>query len=106
MNFSVVYLPEASGDVDEAIDWLRERAPLAASDFLRAIARAEVHLRYMPLIYQVVRRDIRRVHLKPFRYGLYFRVVDDRVIVIACQHTSRSPRAIARTLSLRRRPPG
>ena len=41
MSFTVVYFPEASKDIDEAIGWLRERAPLAATDFLRAIARAE-----------------------------------------------------------------
>jgi plasmid stabilization system protein ParE len=101
VSFRVVYFSGASGDIDAAIAWLRERAPAAANDFVRTIARAELHLRHTPLIYQAVRHDIRRVHLKPFRYGLYFRVVDDRVIVIACLHTSRSPRAIARTLSRR-----
>ncbi|HEX2884812.1 hypothetical protein [Vineibacter terrae] len=65
-------------------------------DFISAISRAEAHLRRTPRIYQVVRHDIRRVHLKPFRYGLHFRIVSDRVIVIACQHSSRSPRSIAR----------
>ncbi|TWT04112.1 hypothetical protein FQU96_26950 [Reyranella sp. CPCC 100927] len=87
--------------MDAAIAWLRDRVPAAVADFVHAIARAEVHLRRTPMIYRIIRHDIRRVHLKPFRYGLYFRVVGDRVIVIACQHTSRSPHVILRTLSTR-----
>ncbi len=102
MTFSVAYRRAASEDIDEALRWLGERSPAAAVDFLRAIARAETHLRRTPLIYQVVRADIRRAHLKPFRHGLYFRVVEDRVLVIACLHASRSPAVIGNVLSERR----
>ncbi|MBV9833775.1 MAG: type II toxin-antitoxin system RelE/ParE family toxin [Alphaproteobacteria bacterium] len=102
MTFPVVYRRAASDDIDEAMRWLGERSPAAAIDFLRAIARAETHLRRTPLIYQVVRTDVRRAHLKPFRYGLYFRVVEDRVLVIACLHASRSPSAIGNVLRDRR----
>ncbi|MGE0421720.1 MAG: type II toxin-antitoxin system RelE/ParE family toxin [Reyranellaceae bacterium] len=102
MTFPVVYRRAASNDIDEALRWLGERSPAAAIDFLRAIARAETHLRRTPLIYQAVRADIRRAHLKPFRYGLYFRVVDDRVLVVACLHASRSPTVIGNVLTERR----
>ncbi len=94
MTFPVVYFPGASADIDSAISWLADRSTLAAADFVRVIHRAELHLSRTPFIYQIVRHDIRRVHLKPFRYGLYYRVADDRVNVLACQHTSRSPRTI------------
>ena len=36
--------------------------------------------------------DVRRARLRTFPYGLFFRVVDDGVFVIACFHSSRDPR--------------
>ncbi|OFW97919.1 MAG: hypothetical protein A3D94_04585 [Alphaproteobacteria bacterium RIFCSPHIGHO2_12_FULL_66_14] len=103
MTFAVVYAKEAADDIDAAFNWLGGRVPAAALDLLRAIDRAESHLRRNPEIYRIVRRgrvaDIRRMNLRPFRYQLYFQVFESEVIVIACLHASRSPREHRRILS-------
>ena len=103
MTFSVVYAKAASDDIDAVFAWFAARAPAAAVDLLRAIDRAEIHLKRNPAIYKVVRNntsgDIRRVNLRPFRYQLYFQIVNSEVVVIACLHASRSPEAHARILS-------
>jgi plasmid stabilization system protein ParE len=103
MTLAVVYTGDAAADIDEAFDWLAERAPQAALDFLLAIRRAEVHLGRNPTIYRIVRRgpriEIRRLNLRPFRYQLYFQIFDTEVIVIACLHAHRSPRVHARIVS-------
>lgn len=36
--------------------------------------------------------DIRRARLKRFPYGLFFRLVDDDIFVIACFHANRDPK--------------
>ena len=106
MTFAVVYTAEAADDIDEAISWLLPRMPSDVVDLLQTIRRIEGHLQRNPAIYRVVRAtrfgDIRRVDLRPFRYQLYFQILDSEVVVIACLHASRSPRAHARVISGRR----
>jgi plasmid stabilization system protein ParE len=55
MTFEVFYAPEASDDIDRAFEWFAARAPAVATDFLRAIGQAEIHLERNPAIYRVVR---------------------------------------------------
>jgi toxin ParE1/3/4 len=96
MTFGVFYTPETSDDIDHAFEWFASRAPAVAVDFVRTISRAEIHLARNPAIYQVVRRtpvgDLRRVNIRPYRYQLYFLILDEMVTVIGCIHASRSPR--------------
>lgn len=99
MTFEVFYTPEASDDIDRAFEWFSARAPVVAADFVRAIGRAEVHLERNPAIYLVVRQtkagDVRRVNIRPYRHQLFFLTIGVLVMVIACIHASRSPRAHA-----------
>lgn len=103
MTFAVVYAKDAAEDIDTAFEWLAGRVPTAAIDLLKAIHRTESHLERNPAIYRVVREtpsgDIRRVNLRPFRYQLYFQILDAEVVVIACLHASRSPKTHARIVS-------
>ncbi len=106
MTFAVVYTTEAADDIDAAINWLLPRMPSAVADLLRTIQRTEGHLQRNPAIYRVVRAsrlgDIRRVNLKPFRYQLYFQILDTEVVVIACLHASRSSSAHTSVIAARR----
>jgi plasmid stabilization system protein ParE len=45
MTFAVVYAKDAVDDIDAAFDWLAAGVPAAAVDLLRAIGRAEIHLK-------------------------------------------------------------
>ena len=103
MTLAVAYTGDAASDIEDAFDWLANRAPDAARDFLLAIRRAEVHLGRNPAIYRIVRSaaggEIRRLNLRTFRYQLYFQIFDAEVVVIACLHAHRSPRAHARVVS-------
>jgi plasmid stabilization system protein ParE len=106
MTFAVVYTADAANDIDAAINWLLPRMPSAVVDLLRTIQRTEGHLQRNPAIYRVVRTsrlgDIRRVNPRPFRYQLYFQILDTEVMVIACLHASRSPSAHDRIVTERR----
>ncbi len=103
MTFAVLYAKDAADDIDAAFEWLAARVPAAAIDLLKAIDRAESHLKRNPAIYRVVREtpsgDIRRVNLRPFRYQLYFQILGAEVVVIACLHASRSPKALTGIVS-------
>lgn len=45
-----------------------------------------------PEIFPVVHRQTRRALLRRFPYGLYYRIVDDQIVVVACMHGRRNPR--------------
>ena len=46
----------------------------------------------MPRMYSVVMANLRRAKLRKFPYLIYYRVLADRVEVIAVLHASRDPR--------------
>jgi hypothetical protein len=45
----------------------------------------------LALQFDLVHKEARRAMLRRFPYGVFFRVLSDRVQVIACLHTSRDP---------------
>jgi plasmid stabilization system protein ParE len=44
-----------------------------------------------PERFPVVYRQTRRVNLPRFTYSLFYRIIDDQVIVVACMHGRRHP---------------
>jgi plasmid stabilization system protein ParE len=45
-----------------------------------------------PELFPVVHRQTRRALLRRFPYGLYYRIVNDQIVVVACMHGRRDPR--------------
>lgn len=71
--------------------WYEEQRPGLGEEFLHALKAAEDFVAAFPLSCSVVHRDTRRALLKRFPYGLYFRLVDDEIVVVACYHGRRHP---------------
>lgn len=78
--------------MEEAFQWYEShRAGLGAA-FRRAIDIAVAAVESNPEAYAVIHRDTRRVLLPKFPYGLFYRVLGDTVVVVACIHAKRHPR--------------
>jgi toxin ParE1/3/4 len=60
--------------------------------FLRAVDACLDTIEVAPLRFPMVHRDVRRALMRRIPYAVFFRVAGDQVIVLACIHTSRSPR--------------
>jgi len=91
----LVYRPEAAADVEEACAWYeRQRAGLGA-EFMAALQTAEDAVRATPLAFPVYRRDTRRYLLRRFPYRLFYRLLGERVVIIACYHVRRSPHGLS-----------
>jgi len=45
-----------------------------------------------PRQFRLIRGKARRAIFRHFPYGIFFRILPDRVQVVACLHTSRDPR--------------
>ena len=88
----VLLTAAAEADVDEAFRWYEaQRAGLGAA-FRHALDVAVAALETGALSYAVIYRNTRRVLLPKFPYGLYYRILDETVLVVGCIHAKRHPR--------------
>ncbi|MBK9129820.1 MAG: type II toxin-antitoxin system RelE/ParE family toxin [Phycisphaerales bacterium] len=89
---SLFVRPDAAADIEEAYLWHERQRPGLGDEFLDAILVVFEVLLENPRRYQVVHRDTRRANLRRFPYGVFYRIIDADVVVIACFHGSRDPR--------------
>lgn len=87
-----LFTAEAEADVDEAFEWYEAQRPGLGSAFRRAIDVAVASITEHPEACAVIHRNTRRVLLPKFPYGLYYRVRDQELVVVACLHGKRHPR--------------
>ena len=92
MTLPVVWIPEADADLREAHAWYDRIHPDLGMRFALAVDAAVEVIAQSPLRFQVLHRDIRRVGVKRFPYGVFFKVESHRIVVIACMHGRRNPR--------------
>ncbi len=84
------FRPAAAADVEKAAGWYEVQRPGLGRQFLSAVDDSAARIIENPLQFGVLYRDTRRVLLKRFPYGLYFRLLPDRALVVACSHARRS----------------
>jgi plasmid stabilization system protein ParE len=60
--------------------------------FRRALDIVVAAIEDQPEAYAVIHRNTRRVLLPRFPYGLYYRVLEQNIVVVACIHGKRHPR--------------
>ncbi|MSV35686.1 MAG: type II toxin-antitoxin system RelE/ParE family toxin [Bryobacterales bacterium] len=88
----VIVEPGAQADIRSAFRWYEGQKIGLGREFLQEIRRMVQFIRSGPESYAVVHRNVRRANLRRFPYGLFFRLQDESVIVIACIHGHRNPR--------------
>lgn len=92
MKWRVAFRPQADAEVCEARRWYEERRSGLGAKFATAVEEAVARITENPLAFLRVRGETRRAILRRFPYGLYFRVLNDEVIVLAVVHGRRHPR--------------
>ena len=92
MTRGSVFRPEAQADLLQMRDWYEQQQSGLGEAFSVAIDEAINRLAAMPEMYPMVFRDVRRVKLRKFPYLIYYRVLLDRIEVIAVLHGSRDPK--------------
>jgi plasmid stabilization system protein ParE len=92
----LIYRPEAVDDVQSAFDWYEKQRLGLGEEFLAELSRIEQKVLEHPTAFRVVRRDARRVLMHRFPFQVFFRVVDETAVVIACFHGRRSPKRLER----------
>jgi plasmid stabilization system protein ParE len=95
---SLIYRPAAVADLNWAyVRYERERKGLG-EEFLAEVQVTAQLVLGMPRAYPVIRRETRRALIHRFPHGLFYRLIDETVVIVACFHTSRDPALWARRL--------
>jgi plasmid stabilization system protein ParE len=85
-------MPEASADLKEALAWYGSIHPDLDLRFGLAVDAAVHLISQSALRFQIVHGELRRVGVKRFPYGLFFKVESHRIVVVACMHGRRNPK--------------
>lgn len=92
MNRPVILNPIADREFEDAANWYQREAGLG-EQFVARIQEVLDRIGQMPELHAVVYRDIRRARVQRFPYGVYYRILADRIEVIAVSHNKRDPRS-------------
>lgn len=92
MTLEVRLRPEAERDLMEAASWYEEQQSGLGHRFLDEVLKTFSAIAETPSLYPIAHRDTRRSLIHRFPFGIYYRVEDEVVVVIAIIHASRDPR--------------
>jgi toxin ParE1/3/4 len=81
----------AQREIDVAAAWYEGKREGLGTEFLERVAETLERIEMNPKAYAEGYRGLRRANLEQFPYGLWFRVMTDSSLVIACLHGRRHP---------------
>jgi plasmid stabilization system protein ParE len=88
---AIEFRPAAAADLEEAADWYEAKRSGLGLEFLDAVRATLATISENPKHYPVLHRDTRRALVQRFPYGLYYRIMAGRVLIVACMHGRRRP---------------
>jgi plasmid stabilization system protein ParE len=81
----------AAGELSRAFDWYEEREAGLGDRLLAQYETAILRIRERPSMFPRIEGSTRRALLRRFPYGVFFRVLEDRIVVSAFFHAKREP---------------
>jgi plasmid stabilization system protein ParE len=94
LTLPVLIRRAAELDLEGIEDWYEEQRPGLGHEFREAVDTVIARIADNPLAYPDRYRGARRALLRRFPYVLWYRVLENLVVVLACVHGKRNPRAI------------
>lgn len=79
-----IFRPAAAADVEDACRWYEGHQTGLGEAFLSAIATVIESAQTNPERFPIIHRNTRRALLRRFPYGIYYRLIDDQIVVVAC----------------------
>ena len=93
MKLPVDFELEAIDDVDSAFVWNENERTGLGEEFLNELLEQLDRIQENPEAYAVLYRKVRASSMQRFSYVIYYRILPDRINVVAVQHGHRNPRA-------------
>ena len=88
----VIFLAEARAEALETFRWYEEQRRGLGTIFRAELKEAIKRIRDAPLAYPPQYRDLRRVLIERFPYAVFYRVMNDTIVVVGVVHGRRHPR--------------
>lgn len=92
MSLRVHLRPEAEADIEEAAEWYEKQRQGLGDEFLDEVLNIFGTISENANMYPVVHRSTRRATIHRFPFGVYYRIEEGSVIVVAVMHGSRHPK--------------
>jgi len=92
VNLRVHIRPEAEADIEEAAAWYEKQYEGLSDEFLDEVLSACETISENPNMYPVVHRHTRRAIIHRFPFGIYYRIEEELIVVVAVMHGSRHPK--------------
>ena len=92
MSYVVRIRKEAEQDLAAAASWYEERRSGLGQEFLDEFMIVRERLSENPMLFPIVHRATHRAMTNRFPFGVYFRIEDAEVVILAVMHGSRDPR--------------
>jgi toxin ParE2 len=91
MTLPVRFLPEAAGELDEAVAYYNAQKAGLGSDFAVEVRDGLARVQQYPKGWQSLSGRIRRYRLQRFPYGLVYAPLAAEIVVVAVMHLHRKP---------------
>jgi plasmid stabilization system protein ParE len=88
---SLLIRPEAEADIEEAYRWYERQLGGLGSDFLLCVEEGLEKIQKNPEMWPVVHRNVRRLLIRRFPYGIFYTVGPVFTTVLAVFHGHRDP---------------
>jgi len=89
---SLLIRPEAEADIEEAYHWYECQRSGLGSDFLLCVEEGLEKIQKDPEMYPVVHRNVRRLLIRRFPYGIFYITGPGLTTVLAVFHGHRDPK--------------
>lgn len=87
----LVLRAQAEADLDHAYGWYEREREGLGDEFLQEVRATLATVLRLPESCPQVHRHTRRALVHRFPYGLYYRIIGETVVLVACFHTRRDP---------------
>jgi len=91
MNRPVIFRPAARQDLLDACAWYEKRRSGLGSRFEVAVERTLEAISTSPERFPTVHHDVRRALVRPFPFGVFYRIRGEAIHVLAVMHGRRDP---------------
>jgi plasmid stabilization system protein ParE len=81
----------ARQELDEAFAYHEQQQPDLGYRFVADVEEALARIRNQPLAWHPLGKNLRRCHLRHFRYGVIYRIRKEQAEILAIAHDSRRP---------------
>ena len=91
VSLPLVFLRTARYEFDEAVDWYERRRTGRGAKFSASVQAVFDRIVESPQFYPKALEDVRKALVPKYPYCIYYRVEDDKIVVLAVFYTSRDP---------------